>query len=112
MSAIHYGDRGAGRVLSADETLKRNRASFNLWRHATYITPDCHAALYLRARGIGWLASRRFRDTVRWTPDARHPSGLTLPAIFLAVTDTTEAFRALHRIFIKRERPEKFGTPL
>lgn len=108
---ITYGNRGAGRVRSADETAERSRAAFNLWRHADYITPDCHAALYLHMRDIGWLAHRRFRDVIRWTPAARHPSGLTLPAIFLAVTDTNETFRAVHRIFLKPDRPEKFGPP-
>ncbi len=65
-----------------------------------------------RARGVGWLAAKRFRDVIRWMPHALHPSGLSLPVVFLAVTDTNEAFRAVHRLFLNRERAEKFGAPL
>jgi hypothetical protein len=112
MNGIAYLNKGAGRVLTADETRERSRAAFNLWRQADYIAPECHAAIYLRARGVGWLAAKRFRDVIRWMPHALHPSGLSLPAVFLAVTDTNEAFRAVHRLFLNRERAEKFGAPL
>jgi putative DNA primase/helicase len=110
-AGIPYGWKGAGRVRQADETRTRSRRAFTLWRYADYIAPDCVAAEYFHARRIGWLAAKRFRDTVRWIPDALHPSGLKLPAIYCAVTDSNDAFRAVHRIFLKRERPEKFGAP-
>ncbi len=112
MSGIAYLNKGAGRVLTADETRERSRAAFNLWRHADYVTANCHAADYLHTRGVGWLSGKPFRDVIRWMPDALHPSGQRLPAVFLAVTDTNEAFRAVHRVFLKRERAEKFGAPL
>jgi hypothetical protein len=50
MNGIAYLNKGAGRVLTADETRERSRAAFNLWRQADYIAPECHAAIYLRAR--------------------------------------------------------------
>src|SRR4051812_2491070 len=111
MAGVPYGRKGAGRVRSSEETKERSRAAFNLWRRGDYITLDCPATLYLQARGIGWLAHKQFRNVLRWMPDARHPSGLRLPAIFAAITDTNEAFRAVHRIFLKPDRPEKFGPP-
>ena len=109
---VPYGRIGAGRVRTADETKERTRAAFTGWLRGDYVTPDSPAGCYLAARGIGWLAATRFRDVLRWRPDARHPSGITTPAILCAVSDAGGNFRALHRIFLKRERPEKFGGPM
>lgn len=110
-AGLRYGRIGAGQVLAPEETAERTRAALRAWLRGDYITPDTPAGHYLAARGVDWLAARRFRDALRWRPDARHPSGITLPAILCAVTDVRGSFRAVHRIFLKRERPEKFGHP-
>lgn len=112
MSAHGYARIGAGRVRTLEETAEQSRAALGAWLRGDYITPDTPPARYLIARGIGWLAAKRFRDTLRWRSDARHPSGVTLPAILCAVTDVRGNFRAIHRIFLKHDRPEKFGSPL
>jgi hypothetical protein len=110
-AATNYGSIGAGRVRSPEETAERTRAALSAWLHGDYITADTQAGRYLAARRIGWLAARRFRNTLRWRSDARHPSGVILPAILCAVHDAHGNFRAVHRIFLKHERPEKFGPP-
>lgn len=110
-AGLRYGRIGAGQVRAPEETAERTRAALSAWLRGDYITHDTPAGHYLAARGVAWLAARRFRDALRWRPDARHPSGITLPAILCAVTDARGNFRAVHRIFIKRERPEKFGQP-
>lgn len=112
MSAADYGRIGAGRVTTPEETRERTRAALTAWLRGGYIGPNDPAGQYLAGRGIGWLAAKRFRDVLRWRPDARHPSGLMLPAILCAVLDARENFRAIHRIFFKRERPEKLGAPM
>jgi hypothetical protein len=106
-----YGRIGAGRVRSPEETAERSRSALSTWLHGDYIISDTPAARYLAARGIVWLAARRFRNTLRWRSDARHPSGITLPVILCAVHDVRGNFRAVHRIFLKHERPQKFGPP-
>lgn len=111
-ACVRYGQIGAGQVRTREETAQRARAARNAWLRGDYIAPDDPAGRYLAARGIGWLAARRFRPTLRWRPDAPHPSGIALPAILCAVSDAQGSFRAIHRIFIKRELPEKFGPPL
>src|SRR4051812_388161 len=98
-----YSWRGAGRVQDIDEVRERVRVAFNLWRGGDYLHSKCHAAQYLAARGIGWLATKRFRDTIRWRPDAWHPSGRQLPALYCAVTDVHGAFRAVHRVYLQSD---------
>jgi hypothetical protein len=107
-----YGRIGAGRIRSPEETTERGRAALTAWLRGDYISPGTHAGRYLAARGIGWLAAKRFRNVLRWRFDARHPSAIELPAILCAVHDARGNFRAVHRIFLKRERPEKFGPPM
>lgn len=111
-AGVPYGQIGAGQIRTREETAQRTRAALSAWLRGDYIAPDDPAGRYLAARGIGWLAARRFRPTLRWRPDAPHPSGITAPAILCAVADSQGSFRAIHRIFVKRERPEKFGSPL
>jgi putative DNA primase/helicase len=108
---IEYARIGAGRVRTPEETQQRARAALNLWLRGDYIEPGSLASRYLLQRAIGWLASKRFRHVLRWTPCARHPSGIELPAILCAVTDANGSFRAVHRIYLHHDRPAKFGPP-
>lgn len=107
-----YGRIGAGRVTTPEETRERTRAALTAWRRGNYLATDDLAGRYFAERAIGWLAAKRFRNVLRWRPDAPHPSGVPIPAILCAVTDARENFRAVHRIFFKHERAEKFGAPL
>lgn len=111
MKDIAYGWKGAGKVRSLGDAKERVRKAFNEWRRADYIAEDTPAFAYLVARRVQWLAAKPLRQTIRWRPDARHPSGAMVPAIYCAVTDVYGAFRAVHRIFLKPDKPEKFGKP-
>ena len=112
MNGIAYLNKGAGRVLTADETRERSRAAFNLWRQADYIAPECHAAIYLRARPGRWLAAKRFRRC--------HPMDAACPAPVRA--EPAGAVPGCHRherslpggasVVFSTESVPKFGAPL
>ena len=85
--SIPYWRIGKGRVRSEEETSERRHAILPMWWRCDYIEPDSIAAVYLRRRGIGYLADKKFRDVIRWQPDAYHRNGTRHPAIFALVSN-------------------------
>src|SRR5262249_4723211 len=70
-----------------------------IWR-GSQLVPSTLAAVYLRARGIGYLidgADLRFRM------DCSHPTGTRQPALIAAVRDVGGRLVGIHRTYLRRD---------
>jgi putative DNA primase/helicase len=93
---LSYERRGAGRVLTADETAERRKRVRAFWHRCDYAT-GTPAAAYLARRGLSWLTGH---ENIRYRPDAPHPAGGTLPAMVALVYDGVGNIAAVHRTFL------------
>lgn len=91
-----YERRGAGRVLSADETAESRKRVRGFWHHCDSArgTP---AARYLARRGLPWLAGNHH---IRFRANTPHPSGIYLPAMVVLIHDAAGAICAVHRTYL------------
>ena len=91
-----YERRGAGRILTPDETAESRKRVRGFWHHCDYArgTP---AARYLARRGLPWLA--RHTD-IRYRAETPHPTGIYLGAMVVLIHDAAGSICAVHRTFL------------
>jgi phage/plasmid primase-like uncharacterized protein len=94
-----YEWRGAGRVLSADETAESRKRVRGFWFHCDSArgTP---VARYLAGRGLPWLAGHQ---DIRYRAETPHPSGARLPAMVVLIHDQHGDIAAVHRTYLTLE---------
>jgi len=93
---LSYENRGAGKVLTADETAERRKAVRAFWFRCDFATGTPVAA-YLARRGLPWLAQN---DAIRFRADTSHPKGGKLPAMVALVYDGAGSIAACHRTYL------------
>ena len=91
-----YERRGAGPVLTAEDTAERRKRVRAFWYRCDFAT-NTPAQRYLARRGLPWLVQN---EAIRFRADTSHPKGGKLPAMVALVYDGAGSICAAHRTYL------------